>query len=282
MALRSVFREHLFTGRVAIVTGGGTGIGKAIARELLSLDCNVVIASRKLDRLEQAAHELQAPYPKSNLPRVLVKACNIREELEVQQLMQTTMETYGKVDYLVNNGGGQFLSPASGIRKKGWHAVVETNLTGTFLCCREAYNAWMKDHGGAIVNIVANMWKGCPGMAHTGAARAGVVNLTKTLAIEWASSGVRINSVAPGTIYSETAIANYKEYGEVLFNKAKAQSPAKRLGTPEEIIITFLHQAPKKVREVKLHLENCQQNYKNKSCHTFITLRMRSSGVSAV
>uniref|UniRef100_A0A8C4N7R5 Peroxisomal trans-2-enoyl-CoA reductase n=1 Tax=Eptatretus burgeri TaxID=7764 RepID=A0A8C4N7R5_EPTBU len=190
-----------------------------------------------LDKLEEAAHELQAPYPKSNLPRVLVKGCNIREELEVQQLMKTTMETYGKVDYLVNNGGGQFFSPASDIRTKGWHAVVETNLTGTFLCCREGDVpiCGPKDHGGVIVNIVANMWNGIPGMAHTGAARAGVVNLTKSLAIEWASSGVRINSVAPGTIYSKTAFEHYKELGEFIFTKAKAKSPAKRLGVPEEV-----------------------------------------------
>ncbi|KAG9340826.1 hypothetical protein JZ751_020018 [Albula glossodonta] len=118
---------------------------------------------------------------------------------------------------------------------KGWKAVIDTNLTGTFHCSQEVYRAWMKEHGGAIVNIIADMWKGFPGMAHTGAARAAVENLTKSLAIEWAASGVRVNSVAPGTIISKTAVANYKEAGPALFQMSIAFSPAKRLGVPEEI-----------------------------------------------
>jgi len=111
--------------------------------------------------------------------------------------MEETISSYGKIDFLVNNGGGQFMSPVSSMSSKGWKAVIDTNLNGTFLCCREAFRLWMGDNGGSIVNIIVDMSKGFPGMAHTGAARAGVNNLTMSLALEWIGHGVRINCVAP-------------------------------------------------------------------------------------
>ncbi|XP_062336965.1 peroxisomal trans-2-enoyl-CoA reductase [Osmerus eperlanus] len=235
MAASSVFRSGLFNNKVAIVTGGGTGIGKAISAELLELGCNVVISSRKVERLEAAAEELKQKIPASSLASVVPIACNIRQEDEVKALVSSVLKKYGQIDFLVNNGGGQFSSPVESMSSKGWKAVIDTNLTGTFHCCKEVYSAWMKDHGGVIVNIIADMWKGFPGMAHTGAARAAVDNLTKSLAIEWASSGVRINAIAPGTIISKTAMENYKEFGPTLFKMSVPFSPAKRLGVPEEI-----------------------------------------------
>ncbi|KAG1949822.1 peroxisomal 2,4-dienoyl-CoA reductase [Pimephales promelas] len=235
MASSSVFKAGLFNHKVAIVTGGGTGIGKSITSELLHLGCNVVISSRKLERLQAAAEELAQKIPSSSLAKVTPIQCNIRNEEEVKNLMASTLKLHGRIDFLVNNGGGQFSSPVNMMSAKGWNAVIDTNLNGTFLCCKEAYNTWMKDNGGVIVNIIADMWKGFPGMAHTGAARAAVDNLTKSLAIEWADSGIRINSVAPGTIISKTAMENYKEYGPTLFKMSVPSSPAKRLGVPEEL-----------------------------------------------
>ncbi|XP_023320390.1 peroxisomal trans-2-enoyl-CoA reductase isoform X1 [Eurytemora carolleeae] len=225
----SIFRSGLFKDKVAIVTGGGTGIGKAISEELLVLGARVVIASRNQDKVADAAKEL------CKLGDVTSFRCNIRKEEDVKTLVKNTLDKYGRIDYLVNNGGGQFPCPAADMSLKGWNAVIETNLTGTYLMSREVYNQYFKDHGGVVVNIIADMFRGFPMMSHTGAARAGVENITKSFAIEWAEQGVRVNCIAPGsTIYSPTAAANYStEFAP--FEHSRPGVPSKRLGTTQEV-----------------------------------------------
>lgn len=211
-------------------------------KEALSQGCNVVIASRKLDRLTAAEDELRASQPPSSSAQVTAIQCNIRKEEEVNNLVKSTLAKYGKINFLVNNAGGQFMAPVEDITAKGWQAVIETNLTGTFYMCKAVYNSWMKDHGGSIVNIIVLLNNGFPTAAHSGAARAGVYNLTKSMALTWASSGVRINCVAPGTIYSQTALDNYGKLGQTMFEMAFDNIPAKRVGLPEEIspLVCFL------------------------------------------
>jgi NAD(P)-dependent dehydrogenase (short-subunit alcohol dehydrogenase family) len=144
------------------------------------------------------------------------------------------VDTHGRLDFLVNNAGGQFASPAAAIRPKGWRAVVDTNLNGTFFVSQAAFKHGMARRGGAVVNIVADVWNGFPGMAHTGAARAGVINLTKTLATEWAAAGVRVNSVAPGIILS-SGMKNYPPHILKMVMGIVEKIPASRIGTEAEV-----------------------------------------------
>ncbi|RMG15262.1 MAG: SDR family oxidoreductase [Planctomycetota bacterium] len=235
-AYPSVFRPGLFSGRTIVVTGGGTGLGRCIARELAALGAHVVLAARTPDPLKTTASEIEACGGSASW-----RSCNIRREEEVAALFAWVREERGAVDGLVNNAGGQFVSPAEDISQKGWHAVVETCLTGTFLCCREAYRASMRERGGSIVNVVSEMWRGFPGMAHSGAARAGVVNLTKTLAVEWAHAGVRVNALAPGLIRT-TGLQKYGEALQPFLEEVARDVPAKRMGTEAEVsaAATFL------------------------------------------
>lgn len=225
----SIFRPGLFDGKVMLVSGGGTGIGRAIARELAALGATVVICSRSAEHLEPTRAEIEAVGG-----QVAALSCNIRDEEQVKATVSSVLERYGRLDGLVNNAGGQFMSPAETISAKGWHAVLETNLTGTFYMARAAMQSWMKEHGGTIVSIVAEMWRGFPNMAHTGAARAGVVNLTQTLALEWAQYGIRVNAVAPGVIDS-SGLKSYPPPVQAMLNQVAKDIPAQRLGTESEI-----------------------------------------------
>lgn len=227
----SIFKAELFSGRRALVTGGGTGIGLAIASELRRLGADVFIASRKEENLRQGAEVLSAI---SSPGRVSWAACNIRESDSVDSCVDRMMKEFGGIDLLVNNGGGQFPSPAMAISERGWRAVIDTNLTGTFLMSKAVAAASMMEHGGSIVNIIAQMANGFPMMAHTGAARAGVENLTRTLAFEWSPQAIRVNAVAPGVILS-SGIHNYTEEQRRFFFESQAHIPAGRLGTVDEI-----------------------------------------------
>jgi peroxisomal trans-2-enoyl-CoA reductase len=239
---RTCFRDELFRDKVALVTGGGTGIGRAIAQELAILGATVIIASRDAEKCQESAKEINTiiqkdKYSKTQqLGRVIsAPSCNIRNEDEIQQLVSHVIDQYGSLDLLVNNAGGQFISPAENISKNGMKAVVETNLIGTFIFCREAYNQYMKDNGGSIVNITIGNRNGMPSMMHSGAARAGVENMTATLCTEWIESNVRINCVRPGIIFTDSGFANYGPAGDMFVERILPTIPAKRFGSPEEV-----------------------------------------------
>ena len=236
LSYRSIFRPDLFAGQTYVVTGGGTGIGRAVAHELAALGAHVVLAARTETNLVRVAAEIASTGGAASH-----FVCNIREEEQVVALFDHVLAERGGLDGLVNNAGGQFLSPAEMISLKGWRAVVETNLTGTFLMCREAFNRHMGAHGGAIVNMLIEMWRGFPGMAHSAAARAGIENLTKTLAVEWARAGVRVNAVAPGLI-SSSGLEHYPEAVRPMIAQNVRDIPLKRMGTEAEVsaAIVFL------------------------------------------
>ena len=224
----SVFRKKLFADQVALVTGGGTGIGRAIAHELAALGATVVVAARREEPLLETVAEITEAGGSAD--HVIV---NIREADEVEAMVSAVVERHGRLDLLVNNAGGQFPSPAEHISPNGWRTVVDLNLNGTCLVTRAAFNAWMGEHGGSIVSVVADMWNGFPYMSHTGAARAAVANMTMSLAVEWGSRGVRVNAVAPGTIYS-SGMSTYDEEFQRTAAQQSSRIPAGRVGTESE------------------------------------------------
>ncbi len=228
MPFDSIFRPGLFAGQTHIVTGGGSGIGRCTAHELASLGATVALVGRKPQRLESVRDEIaEAGGAACAIP------CDIREEEQVAAMVTDVLARTGRIDGLVNNAGGQFAAPLASITQKGWETVVRTNLTGGFLCARECYTRWMSEHGGAIVNIVADMWGSMPGMGHSGAARAGMVSFTETAAVEWAASGVRVNAVAPGWIAS-SGMDTYPDWMHRFLRLLALAVPLQRLGTESE------------------------------------------------
>jgi citronellol/citronellal dehydrogenase len=229
-----VFAPGILADQVAIVTGGGSGIGLATATEMARLGARVAICGRTTAKLEQAAAELGTV---GGAERVLAAPCDIRDPAQVEAFVKDVLARFGRVDILVNNAGGQFPSPAQFISPNGFLAVVKNNLVGTFHMCREVANQWMiANGGGRIVNVTANVYRGFPGMAHTGAARAGVENLTMTLAVEWAQFGILVNAVAPGIILS----SGTAQYPPQLLERGVAETPLKRPGTVEEVAASIV------------------------------------------
>lgn len=241
---RSVFRDGLFSGQTILITGAGSGIGRCTAHELASLGASLALVGRKTEKLEAVAAELKPVFERLGLKQaVSLHSCDIREEESVKATVTAVLQAHGRIDGLVNNAGGQFPAPLAAISAKGWDAVVRNNLTGGFLMAREVYNQHMaRNCNGAnfsIVNMIADMWMGMPGMGHSGAARAGMLNFTETAALEWAP--VRVNAVAPGWI-SSSGMETYPEPARTMIKNLYKNCPLQRMGTESEVAaaITFL------------------------------------------
>jgi len=229
-----LFVDGLFADEVVLITGGGTGIGRVSAHEMGSLGAKIAICGRRPDPLKVAVAELE-----SEGIEAFAAPCDIREPEAVGAFVDAVLGRFGRIDVLLNNAGGQFPTTAETLSPKGFAAVVRNNLIGTWnMTHAVATKAMIPQKRGRIVNVIAQIIRGFPGMVHTGAARAGVDNMTKTLAVEWAIHGIRVNAVAPGVIVT----TGTKQYPPELLESAEKSNPLKRLGTAEEVshLITYL------------------------------------------
>jgi citronellol/citronellal dehydrogenase len=235
MTYSSVFRPGLFDGQVGIVTGGGSGIGRCTAHELASLGATVALVGRDLTKLESVQAEIGEAGGAATVHR-----CDIRVEDDVVALMDGVLERHSRIDFLVNNAGGQYPKPLAQISSKGFEAVVRLNLFGGFMMMREVFNRHMAEHGGAIVNIIADIWHGWPNFAHSGAARGGMLTLTESAASEWAPSGVRVNCVAPNAVAS-SGFDTYAPEDQELVLKFPTTIPLQRYATVSEVSAAIVY-----------------------------------------
>ena len=221
-----IFKEDLFKDKTVLVTGGGTGIGKEIAAQYLKAGATVFICGRKEEKLREAIGEL------SLLGPCFEKSTDIRDTSQINELAAFIKEKKGLLDILINNAGGQFLSPAEQISEKGWLAVINNNLNGTWFVTQTMANQFfIPQNEGKIITIIVNIYRGFPGMVHTGAARAGVDNMTKSLAVEWSKYNIQINAIAPGIILS----SGLDNYPPKMLDGLAENIPAKRLGRVDEV-----------------------------------------------
>lgn len=260
MQYRSIFRPGLFEGQTILVTGGGSGLGRCTAHELRSLGARLALVGRTLEKLERVKEELGDP-------DIFTFAADLREEDQVKAAVDGVLAWAGRIgagriDGLVNNAGGQFPAPLKDISLNGWNAVIRNNMTATFLMSKEVYLRSMEQHGGAIVNVGADFELGMPGMGHNGAARAGQTNFTYTASVEWAHSGVRVNSVIPGFIAS-SGLDRYPERAHHVLRNVKGKVPLKRHGTESEIagaIVYLLSEAAAYVTGIQLRVDGGLHN----------------------
>src|SRR4051812_5582574 len=229
-----LFQPGLLDGQVAIVSGGGSGLGRASALELAALGAQVVVCGRREEPLEETVARAEGG-------RVAAQTCDIREEDQIEALVTAVLERHGQIDLLVNNAGGQYLTPAEDITPKGFRTVMRLNVEGTWLMSHAvATRAMIPDsRGGKIVNVTLSPHHGLPGMAHSSAARAAVENLTRVLSIEWARFGIRLTALAAGHFDTETLRTKYPR--PVVEGVARTV-PLQRLGSEEEFgwLVAFL------------------------------------------
>ena len=229
-----IFQPGLLDGQVAVVTGGGSGLGRATALELAALGARVVVCGRRAEALEETAAAAEGG-------RVEALVCDIREEEQVDGLVSSVLERHGRIDLLVNNAGGQYMTPAEDITAKGFRTVIRLNVEGTWLMTHAVATRAMipQDRGGKIVDVTLSPHHGLPGMAHSSAARAAVENLTRVLSIEWARFGIRLTALAAGHFGTETLRTKYPA---AVVEGVAGTVPLQRLGTEEEFawLVAFL------------------------------------------
>jgi peroxisomal 2,4-dienoyl-CoA reductase len=248
---RPVFRDGLLDGQVAIITGGGTGIGLGIAQLLARLGAHVVVASRKLEHVEAAAKAINDAGWSASAQTV-----DVREPEQIQAMVARVVSERGRIDLLVNNAAGNFYAPSESLSPNAWRSVIEIDLFGTFFCSQAVLPVMKKQGGGRIVSISMTLhYRGWPLMAHATAAKAGIDALTRTLALEWAPYGVRMNAIAPGPIPTEGVrkaftpppsasgqVPDVFAVEQAMASYAKKAIPAGRWGTPGDIanMVAFL------------------------------------------
>jgi NAD(P)-dependent dehydrogenase (short-subunit alcohol dehydrogenase family) len=226
-----MFEPHLLKDQVAVITGGGTGIGLAIAKRLGSLGARIAIASRDSANLEKGTAALR----EAGVDALAIQL-DVRKPEQVDEMVERTVKHFGSIDILVNNAAGNFICRAEELSPNGWNAVIGIVLNGTFYCSR-AVGRYMiaRKRGGSIVSILANyIWTGSPGTIHSAAAKAGVMSMTQTLAVEWAPYGIRVNAVAPGPIESPGAAKQLWSTPEAV-ERITSMVPMRRWGTPAEV-----------------------------------------------
>ena len=215
-AQTTIYRDDMLAGQTVLISGAGSGMGKAAAFLAASLGANVAICGRDLAKLESTASLIRDACQRD----ILCVAANIRDADAVEAMIGQVHDHYGALDTLVNNAGGQFPQDAIDFSRKGWLAVIDTNLNGTWWMMQEAAKRWRADgKPGNVINIVANVERGMPQAAHTCAARAGVIYLSKTMATEWAPLNIRVNCIGPGVIETE-GFRMYPEEALARFHKA--------------------------------------------------------------
>jgi citronellol/citronellal dehydrogenase len=235
LARPTVYANDLFSGQLALVSGGGSGLGKATAILFGRLGATVVICGR--DAAKLAA--VQTLFEGAGIT-CDTHAMTIRDPEAVDRMMEQVWDRHGRLDVLVNNAGGQFAQAAVDLTVKGWNAVVDTNLNGTWHMTQAAAKRWIaQGQAASVVNVVADIWRGLPQMAHTAAARAGVIYMAKTVAVEWAPHGIRVNCVAPGCCES-SAFARYAPQGAASFEQS---NPMRRTGDEWDIAEAIVYLA---------------------------------------